>query len=935
MPRFILPVALFAALASPLLAQEEATLTEFLPDSVATAPDTIPWGSRLWIPAHPANKLPVDRITDLLALEPGVASLNDGDLSVRGAGVDANAVYLDGVPITPAHRGFRSALAGGSWFGALGSGLRVGTNSFSELGFERGAGPGEFGNARGGILEISGPTPPTDARGFSVGAGYATDEILGSQNGLGFNRITLDGGGRAGRFSASLAGVLEGQSTARLGLEQNASPIYVRSEIDTTIGGVDIYRFKASGGVRIPSSAVSSYTLLGSMGYAISGRHRVALTLGASQNQAREFDYFTVDVPKNQFADRIWSGVITGSWYGRLKESASLVLDAEAHVSWQTDRETDGPLTVGGADHTADPFGGFMVAPVDFLFDAGNFPVDQDLVNGYLTGQGPWGPFPGPVYPTLYYAGMANPYATRAPAFSSGGGPAGFLTQSEENRWVFKPAIDARFGRHRVRLGGEFATYDVAYGRTPLDQFFFGNVYIGSPNRQAIFGDYTVQLEQLRIAVGARYDRFKSGAAHADFPATFTRPGFDPNNPDAAMTPDQSHARLSPRINVQTNLGRGAAVFASAGALAQMPDLAAVYSGMNMDIAFTGGGYTFGSDLDFERSTIVELGVRYRTPHGTEVSLTGWSRKDDDVVTQTFDQQVNPADGISTAVLRYHNKFGISARGVELRGAAALGARGSAWLSYSYTDSDIETNGLFPSEFPSQENRPHSVSGAVAYETGPASEWLGGVFRRTGVFVTGRYAAGTAYTACPNDSVATSNQVCFAGNPGPFNGARLPALKLLDLKLTRGFALGSAELTAFIDMRNLLNTTNLIQVFSSSGTTKSATERRRFVEKDTVQWAGEARQNGVYLPNGSIDLSFGGAQDPRTGCGVWVEGVGTPNPANCVYLILTEERFGDGDHIFTPQEQARTSGALYDVIRGQQYFTGPGRRVRLGVEVRF
>lgn len=64
----------------------------------------------------------------------------------------------------------------------------------------------------------------------------------------------------------------------------------------------------------------------------------------------------------------------------------------------------------------------------------------------------------------------------------------------------------------------------------------------------------------------------------------------------------------------------------------------------------------------------------------------------------------------------------------------------------------------------------------------------------------------------------------------------------------------------------------------------------------------------------------------------------TPLPdsaANCLYLIRAEQRFGDGDGVFTLAEQSRAVNALYDVTRGQQALTGPGRRARLGIEITF
>jgi hypothetical protein len=54
-----------------------------------------------------------------------------------------------------------------------------------------------------------------------------------------------------------------------------------------------------------------------------------------------------------------------------------------------------------------------------------------------------------------------------------------------------------------------------------------------------------------------------------------------------------------------------------------------------------------------------------------------------------------------------------------------------------------------------------------------------------------------------------------------------------------------------------------------------------------------------------------------------------------MYLIRAEERFGNGDGIYTIEEQSSAINALYDAGRGEQTETFPGRRARLGLEINF
>ena len=51
--------------------------------------------------------------------------------------------------------------------------------------------------------------------------------------------------------------------------------------------------------------------------------------------------------------------------------------------------------------------------------------------------------------------------------------------------------------------------------------------------------------------------------------------------------------------------------------------------------------------------------------------------------------------------------------------------------------------------------------------------------------------------------------------------------------------------------------------------------------------------------------------------------------------VHAEQRFGDGDGIYTVEEQSAAINALYDVARGQHQHLGVGRRARIGFEIDF
>jgi hypothetical protein len=290
---------------------------------------------------------------------------------------------------------------------------------------------------------------------------------------------------------------------------------------------------------------------------------------------------------------------------------------------------------------------------------------------------------------------------------------------------------------------------------------------------------------------------------------------------------------------------------------------------------------------------------------------------------------------MNTSILRIRNALDATSTGFDARLTRVLGQGGQAWVSYGFVSPDEDETARGQKAF----TRKHSFAAAVLYETGGDSRALGGLLRRTGVYATFRYASGTSYTRCPlttpGDENVLSPELCAANLGTEVGAVQLPSLKMFDLRVSRGFALGGTELVAFADARNLLNLKTITKVFAQTGETRNDRERDQVRAGELNNYATEGDFNGVLLGDNSLDLSFGGASDPRSACGNWQDGFGSAQVPNCVYLINAEERFGDGDHIFTVAEQTRAVDAYYYVARGEQHFTAPGRRVRLGVEVRF
>jgi hypothetical protein len=883
-----------------------------------------------------AANLPVDRVADLLALLPGVSAQTRGELNVRAAGEGANTVYLDGVPVVPGRRNHLSPSLGGSYAGEVGAGLALGTNGFSELRLGSNATRAETGNAVGGIIELR-TTPCDDASRRWVQAGVASDAWLGADNGIGLNRLTLNGEATAGRLQFGIAGFAEGQRTTLLGLDQNASPIYLLDGVDTTVAyndgttdrSVEISRFRPSDGIRIPTSASTIYSLSGHLGYQIGSAHRLQLTALTSQRQNRAFDYQNLYNSRQAFADRSWSQVVTGGWFGRLAEREGLRLSAEAQLSLQWDHETNGPLGAAGERDTRDPSSGLMLSPLDFRFDRSNFAVDDALIDNFRTNSGRRSPYD--LDNTSQYQPVDefrnNAYGLLG--WSESGGPVGQLTLYDERRVIGKGAVTAEFGvRHRLRAGIETTRYKVDFYSSALTSQSGADAYRESPRLTSGFADYDLTLGEAELHAGVRLDHFSSGASRPDFPRISSAPGFDPTNPTAGFIADKSHSQLSPRVSGEFQASPRARLFAGVSAVAQAPDFTDLFQGINTDLAVTSSAQVYGTDLGFVHGTVMEAGATYQLDSNLTVGGALWTRRDRDIVVTRLRSETDPLVGSPQDIRRLVNSGSARATGIDLQVSRTFGARGRAWLSYSYVSADSLVRGGL---------RNHNAAAAVLYQTGDLRA-LGGALRDVGVYGVARVASGTAYTRCGGglveESAVVSDTVRCDIYVGTFNSARTPTIYNLDLRLTRSVELGSASLVIFGDIRNLLNTRNVLRVFAQSGRTVNPLDKARFRGGALENYANEGAENGVRGTDGTLDLTFGGAPDPRAACGLWTAG-GVTRVPNCIYLIEAEERFGDGDHRFTTAEQTRAFDAYYQTAKGEQNFTAPGRRVRLGLEVHF
>ncbi len=999
--------------------------------------------------------LPVDRISNALALQPGVVASRGGDsLSIRGGRGDEAVIYVDGVPTSPGQRGTGFGFVAGipsTGTGNAGTGV-VAPNSFEEASITTGSSSAEFGNAQSGVVSIStksgGPT-------YTGSLSYATDEMFGgSQQGTNFINATI-GGPIAGGLTFFVGGLLEGQRSLVTGKGSDDFPLFVVAGVDTTVAVpsalgdptadttyVDVeqyavYRGKSDAfagssnadiasnygfdtkGIRRPGTGGSNYKLTGKLNYTFGTGSRISITGLATQNQRRnDFDQSNA---QDQFATRSWNRNLVVNWTQNLSKSAERALALEVFGSYQTDRQIFAPLSRESEVSSYQPFGGFYMKPYEFLWDFDNFPVDDQLIENYKNNVIGSRRSPFDLEDRDQYREVdsyRNNPEGRLDFFSSsgqgaeGGGPEGRLQLVKEDRYIGKANLDWQLDRYnRIKLGGEYTKYKMTTYTHQVTSQAFSDVYEGEPTRYNFFIQDRLDLGDVVLEGGLRYDYYNTEASrpylldldpnsptfeeYIYFPRTNTylgaaAPGLGPSGcatevdivsglEGCSLTifrQDESHNYLSPHIQVAFPVTDRTNFRLSYAHQVQTPDFGLIYGGMNTDLAITNTNHVYGSDLDFGRTITFEFGIRHSFNDDMVLDIAAYNKDNISNAAGRLVRLTDPAKNINQDIRLMTNADFGNTKGIDLRLDRRFGNLFNGTVSYTFQDakatgSDPRTYINFGSRIvqqvtggnqpppqailPLNSSRPHTLAGSFAL-TFP-NDWqegtaIGSILKNVGLFGTFRLASGTSFTRCPAETgneAVLSGQVCSREFDGDQNGARHPTFKQLDLRLTKGFALRGVDVTVYADARNVLNFENIIRVFAATNDVRNVEQEEIYWRSDSSTWVEEGSRNGVYDDvSGDLDMTFGGGAnqaDPGM-CGSWTTQDGDPNAPNCVYLIRAEQRYGDGDGVYTVAERRAASDAAYGVTGlnianifngagGRYRFLGAERAIRVGFELNF
>ena len=645
-----------------------------------------------------------------------------------------------------------------------------------------------------------------------------------------------------------------------------------------------------------------------------------------------------------------------------------------------------------------DPFGGFQLKPYNYLLDfnsthdvtiagktfKGVHYLDDAQINCVLAGEGFCQNDVANLNDNDLNSVMPyrlNPYgveqSNRFSLWNSGLDQS--IDLSREARWQVRANFDWQADRYnRVKVGGEFHRFDTRRYQdgSGLNSSFGLNAYHEKPVRYGAYAEDRLDLGDVVIVGGLRYDYFDTKALFPFTPGRIqysgpdangvrTNANFDPLNPEAQFVAAQAHHTFSPRIQVSFPVTENTNFRLSYAHQVQVPDFDLVFRGISTDLANTNNNQIYGRDLGFGKTIIFEFGVRHAFGQDMVLDVSAYNKdKVADLsgrLQQLFDPtrpagppgEYNTSDFRVLTNLDYGNVRGVDVR-LERRfsnlfsGAVSYTlqvAKNTGSDPFSYTNllarqiSSLTGQTSPPPQaiLPTDDNRTHNIVGSAALSI--PGDWhqgttLGKVLQNVGAFVTFRFSSGLPYTL-----VKPAEDGLTPGGCGlectllePVNTSTMPWYRNVDLRVTKGFRLGRIDWTAFAEAKNVFDFKNIVSLFTEVGDVVYPAYQAKYLGEQEALLQNEANDAGILVAGNAVDFTALG------GCQNWVgrnNGGFSSGPVDCVLLQRAEARYGNGDGVFTQPEYDAAFSAWYNLANAPSRFYGAGRRLRLGAEISF
>ena len=395
---------------------------------------------------------------------------------------------------------------------------------------------------------------------------------------------------------------------------------------------------------------------------------------------------------------RLWSKLGVLNWNQSIFKAAEHQLSLNVNLSYAQDNRITGRLEPGYEVSTRSPSGGISFKTMQFTgFGAMPFPITEEIINNIRLHQGLTVPYVGRTDLLARQAYRMNPYGLSASAgwYTQGIDDGRTLTLYNESRYRAFSQLDWQANRnHRFNFGGEYTSTNLSYWQAPLTDEFGLLAYAGKPYTAAFWGADRLDLGDVVIELGVRYDRMNAKALFPNAPGFISKsPDWSPfagTNDDSlaasiarVFTPAATHTAVSPHLRVSFPVTEHTGFRLSYAHQVNTPEFNTLLSGTNSDFVFTNTNDFFGTDIGFGKTILFEFGVRHAFSSDLVLDISAYNK----------DGVANPAYRIETItdpttggtkdvnVLRSAD-FGY-ARGVDVSLIRRVGTWVNASLAYT------------------------------------------------------------------------------------------------------------------------------------------------------------------------------------------------------------------------------------------------------------
>lgn len=743
--------------------------------------------SHTTIDSDQIESLPVETITQLLALQAGITQGVGGELHIRGGRSNEISYTVNGVAISNPYDNSRS--------------VTIATNAVQELSVVSGTFNAEYGNALSGIVNT---VTKEGGNNYKGSVSFYTGDYLSGRDKVFTNideidalnnyvtEMTLSGPVPLleEKFSFFFSGRYSNDKGYLYGIQQHR----VSDSVYKDPFNPNDIRVAATGSDDvIAMNTGDALSTTGKLTFKPLTTLKINYDFIYSQSQYKPYIHSLKYNPDAVNTRRSW-GLLN-------------ILEVRHAVSNSTFYTLRGSYNI-------DDFKRYLYPLLD---------ANGKEVKDFYAGQSLDGLHVDPRYEPEYKSTVyAAPVAFRAGGTYESGDQSHFYQRTKI--WGLKFDMTSQINNnHELKFGGQLRTYiinahyfsilrDSTRYLTPTispSNSTGNNYYEKKPVEFSLYAQDKMEFDRLILNIGLRYDYFNSNSQYSTnvFYPTPNMPGI-PSYIDlnSLLKDAEPKHQISPRVGVSFPITDRGIIHFSYGHFFQLPPLSFLYA--NSEYEFSYGSPTYGNaNLEPEKTISYELGLQQQLSESVAFNITGYYKDVRDLLAA---QQIR-VSGDQT-YFTYVNKDYANIKGIVFSFTKRRTPADMLGASLDYTfqvaeGNDVDADAFFLDLSSGRQSemipvlldwdKSHQLNATIS--VGDPGDW--------NVTIVGKIGTGLPYTPEIFDKQVYLER----------NSSRRPIITQVDLLAEKSFSLMGVQLTVFTKVFNLFDLLNENIVYASTG----------------------------------------------------------------------------------------------------------------------